>query len=320
MRRRTFFTALGGAGLAEARFVRAQSSATVWRIGALTFDAPEPFLQRLTEGLRSVGYVNGQNLHVEMRAAEGRTSLLSDLAADLVRRQVDLIVARLTPAVRAARQATSTMPIVMAGAGDPVGTGLVASLARPGGNVTGIAGVADDLAGKLVEIIRDMLPSARRVAVLANPTDSFTLPFLDQIGRVASAIGMEIRSSMIADESALEAAFHRMSVERPDAVIVQPSLPRRTAARLARAQRLPCASPIEGFAAEGGVVAYGSDVSEVYQQAALYVDKILKGARPADLPVTQSTRFTLTINLAAARAIGLDVPPSVLARADEVIE
>jgi putative ABC transport system substrate-binding protein len=320
MRRRRLFTALGGVGLVGARSVRAQAPATIWRIGALTFDAWEPFLQRLADGLRTVGYVSGQNLRVEMRTAEGRTSLLPGLAADLVSRQVDLIVARLTPAVLAARHATSTIPIVMAGAGDPVGTGLVSSLARPGGNITGVGGTAGDLAGKLVEVIRDMLPSARRVAVLANPTDSFTRPFLDQIGRIASAIGLEVRATMIADEPALEVAFQHMSAERPDAVIVQPSLPRRTAARLARAQRLPCASPIEGFAAEGGVVAYGSDVSEVYQQVALYVDKILKGAKPADLPVTQSTRFTLTINLAAARAIGLEFPPSVLARADEVIE
>jgi putative ABC transport system substrate-binding protein len=320
MRRRRLFTALGGVGLVGARLVRAQAPATIWRIGALTFDASEPFLQRLSDGLRTAGYVSGQNLHIEMRNAEGRTSLLSGLAADLVSRQPDLLVARLTPAVLAARQATSTIPIVMAGAGDPVGTGLVSSLARPGGNVTGIAGIAADLGGKLVEVIRDMLPSARRLDVLANPTDSFTWPFLDQIGRVASAIGMEVRSTMIANEAALEAAFQHMSAERPDAVIVQPSLPRRTAAQLARAQRLPCASPIESFAADGGVVAYGSDVSELYQQVAIYVDKILNGARPADLPVTQSTRFTLTINLAAARAIGLDIPLSVLARADEVIE
>jgi putative ABC transport system substrate-binding protein len=222
--------------------------------------------------------------------------------------------------VLAAQQATSTLPIVMAGAGDPVGTGLVASLARPGGNVTGIAGVAGDQAGKLVEFIREIVPAARRVAVLAHPIDSFTRPFLEQIRRVAFAIGIGVESTMIADEAELELAFQRMSVDPPDAVIVQPSLPRRTAARLARVQRLPCASPIESFAGEGGIISYGSDVSELYQQAAFYIDRILKGAKPAEMPVSQSRRFTLTINLGVARAIGLVIPPSLLVRADEVIE
>jgi putative ABC transport system substrate-binding protein len=319
MKRRALVTALGGVGLAGAGLVRAQAPVTSWRIGALTFESREPFLQRLAEGLRAAGYVDGNNVHIEVRAAEGQTGLLPDLAADLVSRQVDVIVARLTPAVLAARRATSSIPIVMAGAGDPVGTGIVASLARPGGTVTGTAGVPD-LVAKLVEFIRDILPSARVMAVLANSTDPFTRPFLDQVRRAALAIGIESRVSMIANESDLERAFQHMDAERPDVVMVQPSLQRGIAARLARARGLPCASPIEGFAAEGGLVAYSANVAEMYQQVGLYVDKILKGAKPADLPVAQPTRFTLTISLASARAIGLDVPPSALARADEVIE
>jgi putative ABC transport system substrate-binding protein len=245
---------------------------------------------------------------------------LPGLAAELVGAKADVIVTWLTPAVRAAKQATSQIPIVMAGAGDPVATGVVASLVRPGGNITGMAGVTAELAGKNVELIREMLPSAKRLAVLCNAVDSFTKPFLAQIEGAASGAGFELDRIMVNGNDELETSFPRMNKDGVDAVIVQPSLPTKRAAELALQVRLPAASPIEGFAREGGLISYAGRSSDQYRLAAAYVDKILKGSKPADLPVQLPTQFDLKINLKTARAIGLMVPPTMLARADEVIE
>ena len=215
---------------------------------------------------------------------------------------------------------TGEIPIVMAETGDPVGLGLVASLPRPGGNVTGMTTVAAELAGKSVQLIRDMLPSARRVTALANATDPFSKPFLEQIQLGGQVTGTTINPIRISSPDEFETAFAAMDQDRPDAVIVQPSLPSRRAAELALKHRVPAVSVPRWFAEEGGLMAYSPRYPDLFRKAAVYVDKILKGARPADLPVEQPNHFELIINMKTARALGLTVPPALLARADEVIE
>ena len=242
------------------------------------------------------------------------------MAAELVRLKVDIIVTWFTPTALAAKQATHEIPIVMAETGDPVGTGLVASLPRPGGNVTGMAAVTAELAGKSVQLIRDMLPSARRVTALANATDPFSKPFLEQIKLGGEATGTTINPVMISSPEEFETAFASMEKDRPDAVIVQPSLPSKRAAELALKHRVPAVSVPRWFAEQGGLMAYSPRYVDLFRKAAVYVDKILKGAQPADLPVEQPTHFDLVLNMKTAKALGLEVPPTLLARADEVIE
>jgi putative tryptophan/tyrosine transport system substrate-binding protein len=270
--------------------------------------------------MRELGYIDGQNIRYEFRSDEGQVSRLPRLAEELVRLKVDLIVTRFTPAALAAKQATREIPVVMALAGNPVETGLVDSLARPGGNVTGMSGVGAELAGKCPELIRELLPSARRVSVLVNAPDPFSKPFLEQIRVGGAAAGVAIEPVMIHSAEELDAAFPTMERERPDAVIVQPSLPAKRTAELALQFRLPAISFVRGIVDEGGLMSYGAEETDAYRRAAIFVDKILKGAKPADLPVEQPTRFELVINLKTARALGLTVPAALLARADEVIE
>jgi putative ABC transport system substrate-binding protein len=281
---------------------------------------PAPFLNVFKEEMGRLGYNEGQNVRIEVRSAENRTEALADLATGLVESQVDVIVAWLTPAVRAARQATSQIPIVMAGAGDPVATGLVASLARPGGNVTGMAGVTAELAGKSVELIRELLPSAKKLVALCNATDSFTKPFLGQIQIACSKTAFELNPVMIQAPDELESSLSRISREGTDAILVQPSLPSKRVAELALAMRCPAVSPIESFTGDGGLLAYSGRSSDQFRQAAMYVDKILRGSHPGDLPVQLPTQFDLKINLKTAKVLGLTIPPAMLARADEVIE
>ena len=237
-----------------------------------------------------------------------------------MRLKVDIIVTWFTPAALAAKQATSEIPVVIALAGNPVETGLVESLARPGGNVTGMSGVGAELAGKSVELIRELLPSARRVAALANAPDPFSRPFLEQIRLGGQATGVTIDAIMIRGAEELEAAFPAMEQKRPDAIIVQASLPTKRVAELALRYRIPTVAVIRAFVEEGGLMTYSAAEADMYRHAALYVDKILKGAKPADLPVEQPTKFELVINLKTAKALGLSVPPSLLGRADQVIE
>jgi putative ABC transport system substrate-binding protein len=290
-------------------------------IGVLVVGSPgwQEFWRVFREALLQLGFVEGQNIRFEFRSDEGQASRLPELAAELVHLKVDIIVTWFTPAARAAKQATSEIPIVMALAGNPVETGLVQSLARPGGNVTGMAGVGAELAGKSVELIRDMVPSARRVAALANAPDPFSKPFLEQIRLAGTATGTTIDAIMIHSADDLEAAFPAFDKERPDAVLVQASLPTKRAAELALRYRIPAVSTSRGFVEEGGLMSY-SWGSDPYRRAAAFVDKILKGAKPADLPVEQPTRFELVINMKTANALGLTIPPAFLARADEVIE
>ena len=292
------------------------------RVGVLVAGNPDPgpFWRVFRDAMRELGYVEGQNVVFEFRSAGGDANRLPELAADLVRLKVDVIVTWQTPTVRAAKQATADIPIVMAAAGDPVGTGLVASLARPGGNITGMAGVTAELAGKSVELIREMLPSARRLAALCNATDPFAKPFLEHIEDAARRAGIELRPFFVHGREELEATFPQMRRERMDAVIVQPSLPTRRTAELALNEHLPAVSGARRFAEAGGLMSYSARLADLFRAAAVYVDKILKGAKPADLPVQQPTKFELVINLKAATALGLTVPDTLLDRADGVIE
>jgi putative ABC transport system substrate-binding protein len=318
MKRREFITLIGGAA-AWPLVARAQQTNRP-KLGILLVGNRESFSRIFWEGLRELGYIDGQNILVEYRSAEGKLNLLPELAAELVRLNVDIIVASETPAVHAAKHATSTIPIVMAPSGDPVGTGLIASLARPGGNVTGLSAAAAELAGKSLELIRDILPAARRVAALADPTNAFTKPFLEQINLAAQMSGIEIQVVMLGKSEEFDAAFAELTEKRIDAVIVQPTLPRAPIIALVQKYRLPAVSGNRAFADSGGLMSYAASLADRYRNAATYVDKILKGTKPADLPVQQPTKFELVINLKAAKALGINVPPTLLARADEVIE
>jgi putative tryptophan/tyrosine transport system substrate-binding protein len=322
MRRREFIGLLGGAAAVRPLAAHAQQP-KMPTVGALVIGNinPEQFWREFRQGLRDLGYVEGQNIRFEFRSAKGHLDRLPELAAELVRLKTDIIVTWFTPAALAAKQATLEIPIVMAESGDPVGTGLVASLARPGGNVTGIASATAELAGKSVQLIRDMLPRARRVTALANATDPFSKPFLEQIRLGGEATGTTINPVRISSSEELETAFASMEKDRPDAVIVQPSLPSKRAAELALTHRVPAVSVPRWFAEEqGGLMSYSARYVDLFRKAAVYVDKILKGAQPADLPVEQPTHFELTINMKTAKALGIDVPPTLLARADVVIE
>jgi putative ABC transport system substrate-binding protein len=318
MKRRRFIA--GASTLFVASFTVTAQQAKVPRIGVLLTVDLERTQAQLREEFRQLGYVEGQNLAIEWRLVPAdQADRLPDLAMELVRLKVDVIVAQFTSGAQAAKAATTVIPIVMAAAGDPVGTGLVSSLARPGGNVTGTAASAAELAGKSVQFIKELL-SARRIAVLANSTDRFARSFVDEIKLAAGTLDIDIEPIMIAGVEELENAFTRISNDRIDAVMVQPSLPTARAIELALKRRLPAVSVPRWFAEQGGLMSYGPIFADLYRQAAIYVDRILKGAKPADLPVVQATKFELVINLKTAKALGLTIPPSLLLRADVVIQ
>ena len=322
MKRREFITLLVGAGAGWPLAARAQQRKLA-RIGALVLTSADAqsLGQALREGLREFGYAEGQNFALEVRSADGNTDRLPDLAADLARLPVDVIVATFTPCALAAKQATTTIPIVMAAVADPVGAGLVQSLARPGGNITGFSNMAAETAGKSVELLRDMLPSLRRVAVLANPADPFTRPFLEQVhlaGRIASIEIAPVAMARTPEE--VDAAFATMAQERAEAVVVQGIFFSRTVADQAVKYRLPSASLLRQFAQAGGLMSYGADVPDIFRRSAVLIHRILQGTKPSDLPVELPTKFELVINLKTAKALGLDVPWFLQQRADEVIE
>jgi putative ABC transport system substrate-binding protein len=321
MKRRDFIALLGVA-TAWPLAARAQQS-QMNRIGALVIgnaDVPS-FGKELREGLRELGYIEGQHYTVELRSAEGQLSRLPELAAELVRLKVDVIVALYTPCALAAKQATREIPIVIL-AGDPLGTGLVESLSRPGANVTGLSQMGAEAHGKCVELFRDMLPSARRVAVIANAADPlFAKSFLDQVHRAGSGTGTEISPVvMVRNPDELEAAFATVLKEKADAVVFQASLPTQRMVELALAHRLPVATGVRAFVEVGGLMSYGADGPVLMRHAATFVHKIFRGEKPADIPVEQPIKFELVLNLKTAKALGLAIPPAMLARADDVIE
>jgi len=322
MRRREFITLLGGAAATWPLAARAQQSKMA-RIGALyigTADA-ESFKKELREGLRELGYVEGQNIAFEFRSAEGKLDRLPELAAELVRLKVDVIVTLYVPPTLAAKQATREIPIVTI-VGDPVETGIVASLARPGGNITGVSIMAAASNGKSVELFRDMLPSVRRVGVLghaANPV--FAKAMLDQVLLAGRPTGTEIQPVvMVHGPDDLEDAFATLVRERADALVVQGSLAIKPVTDMALKHRLPAASTARAFAEIGGLMSFGADGPASFRHGAKFVQRILRGKQPKDIPIEQPTKFELVINLKTAKALGLTVPPTFLSRADEVIE
>ena len=321
MRRREFMAVLGGAAAAWPLAARAQQT-RVYRIGALFVSNAdvESFRTELREELRKSGFVEGQNLLFEFRSAEEKLDLLPKLAAELVGLKVDVIVALYTPCAIAAKQATREIPIVIM-SGDALGTGLVPSLSRPGGNITGVSLMAAELFGKCVELIRDMLPTVRRVAALGNAADPFSKSFLEQVLLAGKSTGMEIVPAIMVHRSdEIDEAFAAMNKEGARAVVVQGSLLSKNTAELALKHRLPAVSVPRSFPEMGGLMSYGLDGPDSFRRCAMFVIRILQGGKPADMPVEQPTKFELVINLKTANALGITVPLPLVGRADEVIE
>jgi putative ABC transport system substrate-binding protein len=325
MKRREFITLLGGASVWPLA-ARAQQARKIHIIGYLNPGLPAfpPVYTAFTNALQELGWIEGQNIAIERRYAENRLERLPELAAELVRLNVEVIVAIGTLGPLAAKRATSTIPIVMTAAGDPLGSGLVASLAQPGGNVTGMSLMVPDIAGKRLELLKEILPRLVRVAVLWNAANSYPAIVFKETQTAARRFGIEVQSLEVRSPDDFNGAFEKVRQYRPDALIeVEDPLTNSLHKRIvefAAAEQLPS---LHGFGEEvkaGGLISYGASLSDLYRRAAGYVDKILKGAKPADLPVQQPTKFELVINLKTAKALGITIPPSLLARADEVIE
>ena len=326
-RRCAVLVLLGGSLLVAPALARAQPAGRVARIGFISpASASDPRMQGLLEalrqGLRDLGYVEGRNLAIEPRWADEHYDRLPGLAADLVARRVDVIVAVAVPAIRAAKEATRTIPIVMAAVVDPVATGLVASLARPGGNVTGLSTMGPEITAKQVEMLKQIVPRAALVAVLWNPANPGNRPQLSATESASRALGMRLQSLEARTPADFDPAFAAMIRQRADALIVLADVMlndnRSRLVELAAANRLPTVYGQD--AGGGGLLSYSANTRDLFRRSAGYVDRILKGARPGDLPVEQANTFELVINLKAARTLGLTVPPSLLHRADRVIE
>jgi putative tryptophan/tyrosine transport system substrate-binding protein len=318
MRRRDIL--LGAAAAWSLDVIEAQATSAP-RIGVLALgnNDPESFLRDFRVGLASLGLTDGRNIVVEVRSAGGKESLLAALAAELVQSKVDIIVAWQTPPAQAAKSATQEIPIVI-WAGDPVGTGLVESIARPGGNVTGVSSAGAEIAGKRVAILREVLPSLRRIAALANASDPFARPFISQSELAAQTLGVNLQPIIVDPDKELKRAFEQMQGAHVDALLIQGSLLRQDVVDLALHYRLPSMGDYRQLPAIGGLISYAPNSPAMCKDMAVFVDKILKGRRPADLPVQLPTQFDLVINLKTANALGLTIPPTLLARADEVIE
>ena len=328
MKRREFITLLGGAAAAWPLAARAQQPAMPV-IGLLDNRAAETTADRLRgfhRGLRESGYVEGESVSIVYRWADGDNRRLPELAADLIRRQVAVIAATGgTPTALAAKAATATIPIVFAVPEDPVGLGLVASLPRPGGNLTGVNFFNAEVAAKRLELMRELVPSAKRVAVLVNPTNAANMEAnLRQLQPAAETLGAEIEVVRAASSREIDAAFAAMARERPDMLFVMGDAlfnsRRLQLAMLAARHMLPASYAQRDYPVSGGLMSYGTDVTDAFRQVGFYVGRILKGARPADLPAVQAAKFQLVINAQTARLLDLTVPPQLLARADEVIE
>ena len=327
MKRREFLFALGAGALATPVSSVAQQPPKVWRIGYLSprvrMDSL-PYERAFLQGMSELGYVEGKNVVVEWRFADGAYERLPYLAADLVRLNVDVIVAPSSSAIRAAQQATKTTPIVFISTGDPVGSGFVASLAQPGGNITGLSNTNLDVSAKLLELLVTMVPRLSRVAVLGNPGSSTHSAILKNVQAAAlTRAGVRVLSVEARTREEIERSFGRMTQERADSVIVAADAflnqQAQYIAPLALKRRLPSISQPRVYVEAGGLMSYGQNTADSYRHAATYVDKILKGAKPADLPVEQPTKFELVVNLKTAKALGLTIPESVRIRADEVI-
>ena len=317
MKRREFVGVLGGAA-AWPLMAHAQQINQMRRIGVLLISGPEP-LGPFREALGDLGYVDGKNIRFEVRSAQGQDARLPQLAGELVRSQVDVLIAVQTPAAQAAKNATRSIPIVVM-AGDPIATGLISNLARPDGNVTGLSATAAEAAAKSLELIPEIKPGARRVGLLGNADDPFMKPFFEQIQRGAPTVHLEVHEVIVSSGDELKNAFASIARDRVDAVVVQGSLPVKLTVDLALKYRLPSLSTQKSAVQAGMLMSYSASFAERARVVASYVDKILKGVQPADLPVQQPTMYEIAINLKTAKALGLVVPPLLLARADAVIE
>jgi putative ABC transport system substrate-binding protein len=296
-----------------------------WRIGFLGFGSgPNEFIAAFREQLRSLGYIEGRNLSIDYRWPDGKVERLPEMAAELVQLKVDIIVTQGTQPVTAAKRATGTIPIVMTAPSDAVGSGLVASLAHPGGNVTGMTYLSNELAGKRLQLLREVVPKVTRVAVLVLKNSPTTPPFLEQFRMAAQNFGITLVVREENEADALAGAFEAIQRERAQAIFVQQTPftndNRRRIVELVAQNRLPSMFESLGYVDEGGLLSYGPSLLEMFRRAAYYVDRIFKGAKPADLPVEQPSKFEMIVNLKTAKALGLKIPQSVLLRADRVIE
>jgi putative tryptophan/tyrosine transport system substrate-binding protein len=326
MRRRDFVILLGGGAFAWPLAARARQSGklpTVGYMGATTPSAQSQWTAAFIQRVRELGWIEGRTIAVEYRWTEGRTERAAEIAAEFVQRKVDVIVTSGTGMVLAAKQATSVIPIVFAATGDPVGTGLVTSLARPGGNVTGLSNQVPDLVGKRLELLREVVPSLGRLALLANVGNPVVILEIDQIQASARTIALEVIPLEIRRGEDIVPAFEALK-DRAEAlyIVIDPltNTHRVRINTLALAERLPTMYAIREGVEAGGLMSYGPNIPDLFRRAADYVDKILRGTKPGEIPVEQPTKFDLVINLTTAKALGLTVPPTLLARADEVIE
>jgi putative ABC transport system substrate-binding protein len=314
-------------GLTLAPLTAEAQAGKVPRIGILWSVSPpiaSPWAAAFRQELGRLGYVEGQTIALEERWAEGRFDRLTSLAAELVRLNVDILLTTTTPAARAAQQASRTIPIVMTLVSDPVESGGVASLARPRGTVTGLSLMHPELSTKRLELLKELIPKVSRVAVLSNPSNPITPPLLRETEAAARGLGVQLQVVEVRDSTGLDSAFSAMTRERAGALVVIPDFvfmdQRRRIVDLAAKSRLPAIYAWREPVDAGGLMAYGASIPDILRRAALYVDKILRGAKPGDLAVEQPTKFELVINLKTAKALGLTIPPSVLGRADQIIE
>jgi putative ABC transport system substrate-binding protein len=326
MKAKILVYALPALFLATIHLAEAQQPKKIPRIGYLSGSSPSAIAARIElfrQGLRELGYMEGKNILIEWRFAEGKLDRLPELSAELVRVKVDIIVSAGPQVTRPAKEATSTIPIVMAFDNDPVGNGFVASLARPGGNITGLSNLAPELSGKQLELLKEIVPRLSRVAVLGNSTEPGYAQVSKEMELAASALGVKLQYLDIMGTKDIETAFRAAGKGRAEAVLVLASpvftVHRTQLVEMAVKSRLPAIYYRSDFVEAGGLMSYGASLSDLDRRAATYVDKILKGAKPADLPVEQPTKFEFVINLKAAKQIGLTIPPNVLARADKVV-
>jgi putative ABC transport system substrate-binding protein len=323
VRRRTVITLLGGAA-AWPLAARAQQRPVIGLLGTATAKAWAPLLAAFHQGLGQVGHIEGRNVAVEYRWAEGQYDRLPAMAADLIQRQVAVLVAFTTPAALVAKAATSTIPIVFTSIANPVQVGLVASLSRPAGNVTGATYLSLEVGPKLLELMREAVPAATKVALLINPTNPNAEAQVGNLNAAARTLGLELQVLRVSNEGELDAAFAALVQQRVSGLVIggDPFLNSRNEqiAALALRHGLPAIYPSRTFAAAGGLMSYSGNAAEMYRQAGVYTGRILKGEKPADLPVQQTTKVELIVNLRTAKALGIDLPLPLLGRADEVIE
>ena len=325
MERRAFLGAVTGSLLAAPLAAEAQKTGKVWRIGFLGVTTPslgDPLWEVFRTGLREHGYTEGQNLVIERRFADGREERYPGMVAELIALKVDVIVVSSTHGALAAKAATSSIPIVLAGVLEPERTGLVASLGSPGGNVTGISNLLLEIQAKQYQLFKEALPRLARLAVLWNPTNEASAMAWRETDNQARALGMTAISGPIASPAELEPTLAAVAARRPDGLYVHLALApyRQRIIEFALSRRLPTLVPDRRWASAGALLTYGPSQSDIVRRCAVYIDKILKGARPADLPIEQPTKFELVINLKTAKTLGLTIAPSLLARADEVIQ